>query len=279
MSEPRSVMDGEPPVARAAKPPAEMSFLDHLEELRWRILKGMIGVVAGVVVAGLFSDFFINVVLLGPAKKDFVIYSILGIDAVDLTFQNRTLPGQFFTYWGLLFAVGLVIGSPAFFYQMWMFIEPALESKERRNVHGIVFFITAMFTLGILFGYLVLTPFALQFFATFTISDFVRNDFDINTYFTSIAMWSLACGVIFQIPFVSYILSKVGLLTPEFLRKYRRFAIVLCFIFGGLLTPPDPVSQFLVAIPLLLLYEIGIWISAAVNKRRQKASLDYNAAS
>lgn len=270
MTPTRSVMDGEPPVAKAPAPLVEMSFLDHLEELRMRILKGLIGLAVGVVIAGIFSDFFIDVVLLGPAKKDFFIYGVLGIDAVDLTFQNRNLPGQFFTYWGLLFSVGLIIGSPAFFYQMWMFIEPALETKEKRNVHGIVFFISAMFAIGILFGYLVLTPFALQFFATFTISDFVRNDFDINAYFTSVAMWALACGFIFQIPFVSYILSKVGLLTPDFLRKYRRFAIVLCFIFGGILTPPDPVSQFLVAIPLLLLYEIGIWISAAVNRRRDK---------
>jgi sec-independent protein translocase protein TatC len=270
MTQTRSVMDGEPPVAKAPPPPPEMSFLDHLEELRRRILKGLIGLAVGVVIAGIFSDFFIDVVLLGPAKKDFFIYGWLGIDAVDLTFQNRNLPGQFFTYWGLLFSVGLVIGSPAFFYQMWMFIEPALETTERRNVHGIVFFISAMFAIGILFGYLVLTPFALQFFANFTISDFVRNDFDINAYFTSVAMWALACGFIFQIPFISYILSKVGLLTPDFLRKYRRFAIVTCFILGGILTPPDPVSQFLVAIPLLLLYQIGIWISTVVNRRRDK---------
>jgi sec-independent protein translocase protein TatC len=267
MNETRAVMEGEPPVAKA---PAEMSFLDHLEELRWRIIKGIVGIVFGVAVAGLFSDFFIDVVLLGPAKKDFFIYSVLGIDAVDLIFQNRNLPGQFFTYWGVLFSVGFVIGSPILFYQLWMFLEPALENKEKRSTTGIVFFITAMFVIGILFGYLLLTPFALQFFATFQISEFVRNDFDINAYFTSITMWVLACGIIFQIPFISYILSKVGLLTPDFLRKYRKISIVICFIFGGILTPPDPISQFMVAIPLLLLYEIGIWISTVVNRNRNK---------
>ncbi len=268
MNETRAVMDGEPPVAKAQ---AEMSFLDHLEELRWRIIKGIVGIVFGVAVAGLFSDFFIDVVLLGPAKKDFFIYSVLGIDAVDLIFQNRNLPGQFFTYWGVLFSVGFVIGSPILFYQLWMFLEPALENKEKRSTTGIVFFITAMFVIGILFGYLLLTPFALQFFATFKISEFVRNDFDINAYFTSITMWVLACGIIFQIPFISYILSKVGLLTPEFLRKYRKIAIIVCFIVGGILTPPDPISQFMVAIPLLLLYQIGIWISTVVNRNRKKA--------
>jgi len=271
MNETRAVMDGEPPVAKAPTPQADMSFLDHLEELRWRIIKGIAGIFFGVIIAGLFSDFFIDVVLLGPAKKDFFIYGVLGIDAVDLTFQNRNLPGQFFTFWGVLFSVGFVIGSPILFFQLWMFLEPALEGKEKRSVTGIVFFITAMFVIGILFGYLILTPFALQFFATFTISEFVRNDFDINMYFTSITMWVLACGVIFQIPFISYILSKVGLLTPEFLRKYRRFAIVICFIVGGILTPPDPISQFMVAIPLLILYEIGILISASVAKKRRKA--------
>lgn len=263
-------MDGSPPVAEAPRLVIEMSFLDHLEELRWRILKGLAGVGVGVLIAFIFSDFFIEQVLLGPAKSTFFIYQWLGIEAVDLVLQNRTLPGQFFSYMGTLFVVGLIIGSPIFFYQVWSFIEPALEQKEKQNSTLIVGSITFMFTIGLLFGYLILTPFALQFFAKFQISDVVRNDFDINAYFQSMTMWVLVCGIIFQLPIVSYGLSKLGLLTPQFMRQYRKAAIVICFVAAAFLTPPDPVSQFLIAIPLIFLYEVGIWISYVVNKKRDR---------
>lgn len=267
----RNIIDGVPPKAELPKLAIEMSFLDHLEELRWRILKGLSGFLVGVVIAFIFSEFFIDEVLLGPAKASFFIYNWLGIDAVDLILQNRTLPGQFFSYWGTLFVVGLILGSPVFFYQIWSFIEPALESKEKQSSSLVVASITGMFTFGLLFGYLILTPFALQFFATFQLSEAVRNDFDITAYFSSLTMWTLSCGIIFQLPFVSYSLSKIGILTPEFMRKYRRIAIIVCFIGSALLTPPDPISQFLIALPLILLYEVGIFISKVTNDRRNRA--------
>lgn len=267
----REIMEGIPPQAEKAKLVLEMSFLDHLEELRWRILKGLSGIFVGVIIAFIFSDFFIDTVLLGPAKASFFVYQWLGIDAVDLVLQNRTLPGQFFSYWGTLFVVGLIIGSPIFFYQLWSFIEPALESKEKKSSTLVVTAITGMFTIGLLFGYMIMVPFALQFFAKFQLSEVVRNDFDISAYFSSLTMWTISCGIIFQLPFVSYSLSRIGLLTPEFMIKYRRVAIVLCFIGAAFLTPPDPVSQFLMAIPLVLLYEVGIVISRVTNKRREKA--------
>ncbi len=264
-------MDGEPPVAKAPVMKAEMSFLDHLEELRWRIIKGLGGILFGVAVSAFFTGFLIDTVLLGPAKADFFIYRWMGVDAVDLVFQSRTLSGQFFTYWGVLFATGFIIGAPIFFYQLWKFIEPALEIRERRNAWGISGFMSGMFLLGVTFGYLVLTPAALQFFAQFQISDLVKNEFDVNTYFTSVAMWVIACGIIFEIPFVTYALSKLGLLTPDLMRRYRRLAILICFVVGAILTPPDPISQTLVALPLVLLYEISIWISAVIHRNRQRA--------
>ena len=267
---PRQVMGDIPPKAEAPKLVIEMSFLDHLEELRWRILKGMSGFLVGLVVAFVFSEFFIDEILLGPAKADFFIYGWLGLDAVDLVLQNRTLPGQFFSYWGTLFVVGLIIGSPIFFYQMWSFLEPALEQNEKKSSTLVVTAITAMFTLGLMFGYLILTPFALQFFATFQLSEAVRNDFDISAYFSSLTMWTLSSGLIFQLPIISYSLSRIGLLTPEFLRKYRRVAIVIFLIVAAFLTPPDPISQILMAIPLIGLYEVGIWISAITVKRRNR---------
>lgn len=269
--EERQIMKSEPP--KAKKPTdrtGTMSFLEHLEELRWRILKGLVGVLVGVIIAFIFSDFFVEKVILGPTRSDFFMYDLLRVDAVNFELQSRRLPGQFFTFWGTLFSVGFVIGSPIFIYQMWSFVEPALERKEKKKSLFSTFFITLFFLMGIAFGYLILVPFALQFFAQFQISDIIRNDFDINEYFGSVATWVIACGVIFQIPIVSYFLSKIGILTPEFLKKYRRHAIVLCLIMSAALTPPDPVSQILIALPLTVLYEFSIWVSRFANRQRKK---------
>ena len=265
-------MGSEPPVAKAPKPDpqAEMSFIDHLAELRMRILKGLIGIAVGVVIAFIFSDFIIKNVLLGPVSKDFIVYKWLGIDAIDITLQSRKLPGQFFTFWGTLFMVGIIMGAPIFFHQIWKFVTPALESTEKHKTQFVVFFISFLFLVGVSFGYFILTPFALQFFSHFQISELVRNDFDINEYFSSLTMWVLSTGIIFQLPMVSYFLSRIGLLTPEFMRAYRKHAIVVFFILGAFLTPPDPISQVMVAVPLILLYEISIGISGYANKKRNK---------
>lgn len=270
--EERQIMQSDPPTAKKpADRTATMSFLEHLEELRWRIIKGLIGVMIGVVVAFIFSDFFVEQVMLGPTRGEFFMYDILRVDAVTFELQSRRLPGQFFTFWGTLFVMGFIIGSPVFIYQVWSFIEPALEQKEKKKSFFSAFFITLFFLLGVSFGYLILVPFALQFFAQFQISDIIRNDFDINAYFSSVSMWVVACGIIFQIPVVSYALSKIGLLTPEFLKKYRRHSIVLALVISAFLTPPDPISQILIAVPLTILYEFSIWVSRfAIRKRKRE---------
>lgn len=264
-------MTAEPPEAKApADPTDEMSFLDHLEELRWRLLKGIMGIGLGLVVAVYFSDFIMDKILLGPTRADFFIYEWLRIDAIDLVLQSRRLPGQFFAYWGTLIVVGVIIGSPILFYQMWAFVEPALEKTEKWKSRMNTLFITSFFLMGVAFGYLVLVPFALQFFNQFVISEVVRNDFDINEYFSSLTMWVLSCGIIFQLPVISYFLSKFGLLTPEFLRTYRRHAIVVCFVLAALLTPPDPVSQTLIAIPLILLFQLAVFVSKIGARQRRR---------
>ncbi len=262
-----------------AKPPKDdltdsMSFLDHLEELRWRILKGLVGVLAGVIIAFYFRDFIIQQFILGPARADFFMYRIMPIEAIDLSLISRRLPGQFFTYWGTLIISGAIIGSPILIYQLWAFIEPALETGEKIKTFLNAMFINFFFLLGITFGYLILVPFAVQFFTQFIIDSVISNEFDINEYFTSVAMWTLACGVIFQIPVVSYFLSKVGLLTPEIMRSYRRHAIIAVMIVAAFLTPPDPVSQMMIAIPLLFLYQLAIFLSKVANKRRQQSLED-----
>jgi len=271
-SQKRGIMGALLPRAKAPKPDpsAGMSFLEHLEELRWRIIKSLIGLTAGVVIAFIFSDLIVNQIILGPASADFFMYDIMPINAIDLKMISRRLPGQFFTYWGSLFIAGAIIGSPIAFYQMYAFIEPALESQEKLKTYFNVLFISSFFLMGIAFGYFILVPFALQFFNQFIISDLVANEFDITEYFSSVALWVLACGVLFQIPVISYYLSKAGMLTPEFLKEYRRQSIVGILVLAAFLTPPDPVSQLMVAFPLILLYQLSIIISRVANRQRER---------
>jgi sec-independent protein translocase protein TatC len=271
-SDKRGVMTRFLPRAKTPKiDPAEgMSFLDHLEELRWRIIKGFAGVTGGVVIAFIFSDLIVNQIILGPTSADFFVYQYMPINAIDLQLLSRRLPGQFFTYWGSLIIAGVVIGSPILFYQMYAFIEPALEKREKLQTFFHVTFITSFFLLGIAFGYLILVPFAVQFFTQFVISDVIINQFDITEYFSSVALWVLACGILFQIPVVSYYFSKAGMLTPEFLRTYRRHAIILCLLLSAFLTPPDPVSQMMITVPLILLYQLAIYVSKVANRQRER---------
>jgi len=267
----RQIMQKQPPKAKKPEDRTkEMSFLEHLEELRWRIIKGLVGVLVGVGVAFFFSDFLINEILLGPSKADFFMYEIMKMDAIDLTLQSRRLPGQFFAFWGVLFVIGFIIGSPIFFYQVWSFVEPAFEVSTKRKTVMSAFFITLCFLIGVSFGYLILVPFALQFFTQFQISDVIRNDFDINNYFSLFTTWVLSCGLIFQIPVFSYSLSRIGILTPDIMRRFRRHAVVACLVLAAFLTPPDPISQILIGVPLLLLYELSIWISKLAVRQRKK---------
>jgi sec-independent protein translocase protein TatC len=268
----RGIMGRFLPKAKPPKvdPTTSMSFLDHLEELRWRILKGLIGVLAGIIIAFIFRDFIIRELILGPARSDFFMYQIMPINAVDLSLISRRLPGQFFTYWGTLIITGIIVGSPLLIFQLWAFIEPALEAGEKIKTFLNALFITFFFLLGVAFGYFILVPFAVQFFTQFVISDVISNEFDINEYFISVAVWTLACGVIFQIPVISYYLSRVGLLNPDIMKTYRRHAIVGAMIIAAFLTPPDPVSQLMIAVPLVFLYQFAIYLSKIAQRKRKR---------
>lgn len=271
MASKRKIMGSEPPKAsKASINTDEMSFIEHLEDLRKHLIRGFIGVAIGIAVAFYYSDFLLNEFFLGPTRANFFVYELLRIDAIDLTLQSRKLPGQFITYFGTMFLVGAIIGSPVFFYQLWRFVAPALSSNETSGARFGATFVSFFFLLGVTFGYLILVPVALQFFATFTFTDQIRNDFDINEYFGSFTTWLLGAGFVFQLPVVSYFLSKIGLLEPVFLKKYRRHAIVGCLIISALLTPPDPFSQIILAVPMIGLYELSIIISRFANKKRAK---------
>lgn len=248
----------------------EMSFLDHLEELRWTIIKALAAILVAAIACTFFSTWIIDVILMGPTRDTFITYKLLGVDAVGLDLQNRTITGQFFAYWGTVVVVGLILGSPVVVYQLWRFIEPGLYKQEKKGLRFVSVFATFFFILGILFGYLLITPMALQFFASFTISDQIVNQFDITKYFSMVTTLSFGVGVLFEMPVVVYFLAKLRILSADFMRKSRKYALIINLIIAAIITPPDPVSQTLVAIPLTLLYELSIYIAAYVNKKEQR---------
>lgn len=249
---------------------AEMGFLDHLEELRWRIIKGIGGVVAGAIICLFFWKWVIEEILLGPTKPTYFMYRLLGIELEEFVLMNRTITGEFFAAIGTVMVVGVILGFPIFLYQLWKFIEPGLYSHEKHGMRFAAWFATAFFILGVSFGYFIITPLALNFFSAFDLAENVVKTYDITRYFSMLTMWVFGAGLLFELPVVIYFLSKMGILTPELLRKSRRFAIVGILVLAAFLTPPDPFSQILMALPLILLYEGSIVVSAVVNRKRDR---------
>jgi sec-independent protein translocase protein TatC len=249
---------------------AEMPFLDHLEELRWRIIKALGGVLVTTIACLFFAQWVVDTLLLGPTRPDFVGYRVLGLDAVVLNLQNRTITGQFFAYWGTVLATGLVLGTPFVVWQLWRFVEPALYRHERASLRFVAVYATALFFAGVSFGYLVLTPMALQFFAQFVVSASIVNEFDIARYFELVLTWSFGTGILFELPVVIFVLARLGIATPAVLRKGRKYALIVILVIAALLTPPDPFSQTILALPLLALYELSI-VQAAWIERRAKS--------
>jgi len=248
--------------------PGEMHFLDHLEELRWRIFKGLGGVAVCVIVSLFFFNWVIDTLLMGPTRADFFMYDVLRLSAVDVVLQNRTVTGQFFAAAGTVLATGLILGSPLVVYQGWKFIEPGLYPEERQGLRFAAWFASFFFALGISFGYLIIAPIALQFFAQFSVSDAILNEFDISKYFSMLLTWSFGAGLLFELPVVVTVLARIGVVTPAILRTGRKYALVAILVVAAFLTPPDPWSQMLMAIPLLGLYELSIGLASVVEKRR-----------
>ncbi len=233
----------------------EMTFLEHLEELRWRIIYSLIGIVLGTILAWIFVDFLVDVVLLKPAKDAGAIL------------QNLRPFGQLFLYMQIAIMVGIVISIPNIFYQFWRFISPALRKRERRYIFWIVAFSSICFLIGIAFAYFVMLPLTLKFAAQFG-SQSIKNAFSIEEYMSIIISVMLGAGLVFELPMISFFLSKLGILKPTLMKKYRKHAIVAIMIAAAFLTPgTDPVSQIILAVPLVVLYEISILISKLSQKK------------
>lgn len=229
----------------------EMGFWEHLEELRWRLIKAAIGIVIGGIVAAVFIDYIMNDFLLAPAKQT----------TPPLELINLKPYGQLVLYFEVILVCGIILSIPNLFYQLWKFIEPGMLPSERKYISTIVVFSTICFLGGISFAYFVMLPTALKFFAAFG-TQAITNNIAVDEYFSFVISVMLAAGVVFELPMVSFFLSKLGILTPKFMRRYRKHAIIIILILAGILTPsPDITSQLLLGIPLVILYEISIIIS------------------
>lgn len=234
----------------------EMSFLDHLEELRWRIIYAGIGVVVGAIVCWIIVEPLVEYILLKPA-----------LDA-NISLQNLKPFGQLFLYVQVAIMGGIVLSIPNLFYQLWKFISPALRKQERKYILSIVIFSSLCFLAGIVFAYYVMLPLAMTFAEQFG-TESIKNQFAIDEYMSIIISVMLAAGFVFELPMISFFLSKLGILTPDFMRKYRRHSIVIIMILAAFLTPgADPVSQIVLAVPLVVLYEISILISKLSQRKK-----------
>ena len=255
-----------------------MPFLDHLEELRWHIFKAVGGVAAAVVLCLVFAQWIIDKVLLAQTHASYFMYPLLGIDAIDVTLQNRSITGQFFAYYGTVLAAAVIVGSPVIVYQIWKFIEPGLYPNEKKGVRFAAVFATFFFALGIGFGYFILSPYALQYFAGFVISTTIVNEFDITKYFSMLLGWTFGSGLLFELPVVVFVLARIGVVTAAMLRASRKFALVIILVLSAVFTPPDPLSMMIMAFPLLLLYELSIVLTRFVERTKRKEALRAEAA-
>ena len=264
----------------------EMSFLDHLEELRWHLIRAFSAIGIFTVAAFLSKSIVFGQVILGPSNTDFWTYrklcqlaDILGtqglcIDNLPFILQSRQMTGQFTMHIASSFAVGLICAFPYVFWEIWRFISPGLYIKEKRVARGAVFYVSLLFMIGVLFGYFILAPLSVNFLSNYQIDPSILNEFDIVSYVSTMTTLVLACGLLFQLPMVVYFLTKAGIVTPELLKTYRKHSIVGIFFLGAMLTPPDPFSQVLIAVPLIGLYQFSIMISIRTYKKMQKEELE-----
>lgn len=258
----------------------QMSFLQHLDELRWRLVRIAVAVVLVGVVLWIYQEWVMNHVFLVLKDKEFITFRVLctyfGVCVTDteVKMQSMTVSGQFNYAMMMSIMGGLIINAPYIFYQIWAFVKPGLKKNELRAAKGLVFYVSLCFFSGIIFGYFVVAPLTVQFFGGFQISAEIENNFTIGSYMGTIISTIFYTGVLFLLPIASYILTKIGLIGPDFLKKYRRHAIVVILIISAVITPPDMLSQIIVSIPIIALYEIGIFVSKRVVRNKELRNLE-----
>lgn len=268
----------------------EMSFLDHLEELRWHVIRALIAIFVCMITAFIFSREIFDGIIFAPARTDFLTFralcklghlvnyaEALCIDEIPMTIQSRLMTGQFTMALTSSFIIGIIVSFPYVAWEIWRFIRPGLHSNERKYSKGAVASISFLFFLGVSFGYFIMCPVSVYFLANYQISDVIQNEFDIISYVSTVTTLVFGSGLLFQLPVVVYFLSRVGIVTPELLRQFRKHAIVVILVIAAVITPPDPISQTIVALPLFVLYEVSILISAAVARGKAKEEAEQEA--
>lgn len=256
-----------------------MSFLEHLEELRWRLVRSAIAILAIAIVLWFYQSWIMENLFLSMRDPKFISFRLMChlfgicIEEIPVRMQSMTVSGQFSYALMMSFMGGVVLAFPFVFYQLWSFVKPGLKQNEKKVVSGITFWVSLLFFMGILFGYFVIAPLCIQFFGTYQISSEIENNFTVNSYMSTILSTVFYTGLLFLLPVISYIFTRLGIITPAFLRKYRKHAIVGVLVIAAIITPPDLISQIIVAIPITLLYEAGILVSARVEKNMIKEQL------
>lgn len=265
---------------------AEMSFLDHLEELRWHLVRSVVVIFSLAIVFFANREFLFDTIILAPKDPGFFTYRImcklshflnmgdaLCMNGLEFSLINTTLSGQFTLHMWAAFVAGIVVGFPYLVWEAWRFIKPALTATEIGYSKGILFFVSILFSIGVLFGYYLIAPLSINFLGTYQVSSEVKNMIDMDSYISTITVITFASGLLFELPIVVYFLSSLGIISPAFMKRYRKHAVVVILILAAIITPsPDITSQLLVALPVYILYELSIFVSAyVVNKKEREA--------
>lgn len=265
----------------AQKELKEMSFMDHLEDLRWLLIRSTIAIIILACACYFVDDFIFDTIIFGPKDPTFVTYeffcklsTFFGIEnptacATSFSFviQNTEVGGQFSMYLWTMITAGFILAFPYILYQFWNFISPALYENERKQAGLFIVVSSLLFFIGVLFGYYIIVPLSINFFGTFIVSKSILNQFTVDSYISIIKTSVIMSGLLFELPIITLFLAKLGLVTATFMREYRKFAIVIILIVAAIVTPPDIPSQIVVSIPILILYEVSIIIAAFVAKK------------
>lgn len=270
----------------------EMSFVDHLEELRWHIVRAVIAIAICAIVVFIYIDEVMDIVIFGPIEKGFITYSwlcnlghriansdALCLPAPNVQMQTTTFGGQFISSITIAFISGLIIAFPYVLWELWRFIKPALKPNELKNTRGAVFFVTFFFLLGVAFGYFMLAPFTFSFLSNYKIGthNIIETKPVLNDYIDNLVDIAVGSGLAFELPVVSFVLTRIGLITPKFLREYRKYAYVALLVIAAVITPsPDWMSQLIVVLPLIILYEFSVIVAARVAKQEAKKEKEWS---
>ncbi len=263
-------------------PNAEMGFLDHIEALRWHIIRAVIAIIIAAIAVFIKVEWIFDKVILGPAHNDFISYKwfcalgrFLHYDAfclsdIKMEFQNTAVTGQFMMSMSVSMMLGFILAFPYVLWELWKFIKPALKPEEIKYAKGIVFWCSVLFFVGVSFAYLIVAPYTINFFGNYQLSPQFKNIITIENYYDTISNLVLALGIVFELPIIVYFLSRIGILTPKFMREKRKYAVLILFVLSEIITPPDLFSCLLVFFPLYTLYEISVFISARAIRSRLK---------